>query len=290
MQMKPIRTFTEVAAPITLSSFLPSSSSSSFQFKLIIRGPKGAIQEIDEEEEEAEEDDDDNEEDEEDDDLLQLKLGSGSATTLCRKRVGNNNGESNPVVPRSGSLGLGLGLKLWPNMEQESSEMAGVEEVARRFIGRLPSWQMDPQDWYKPSPPAHNSHHFSHTNPHHSGLWFTLHSSTNQGEALPQVPKAYIRVKNENMTIFMVKKYLVTKLGLFNENEVEILCMGQRLLNVQSLKVVRDAIWIPALVDSLNAASSISSSLADSSCGMSAPNLMPLLYQKYIISNNSNHL
>ncbi|XP_054807580.1 protein LAX PANICLE 2-like [Prosopis cineraria] len=94
-----------------------------------------------------------------------------------------------------------------------------------------------------------------------------------RGEALPQVPKAYIRVKNEDMTIFMVKKYLVTKLGLANENEVDILCMGQRLLNVQSLKVVRDAIWIPALVDSLNSSSK-------SLVGMPTPNLMPLLYQK----------
>ncbi|KAI9114378.1 hypothetical protein K1719_014606 [Acacia pycnantha] len=239
-------------------------------------GPKVAEQEIEEEE------DGDNLEEEEESDLLQLKLGLGSDATLGRKTVGNdNNGEeSNPVTSRCGSsLGLGLGLKLWPNMEerQEGSEMVGVElSATRRFIGRLPSWQLadSSQDWYNPA------HHYSH-----SGLWFTLHSSTNQsGEALPQVPKAYIRVKNEDMTIFMVKKYLVTKLGLFNENEVEILCMGQRLMNVQSLKVVRDSIWIPALVHSLN------SSLADSrGMNMTTPNLMPLLYQKYFISNHSSN-
>ncbi|XVF58925.1 hypothetical protein PTKIN_Ptkin07bG0105200 [Pterospermum kingtungense] len=74
-------------------------------------------------------------------------------------------------------------------------------------------------DWQMPVP--NNSHdYFTRTRPH-SGLWFTLQSYTNwNGEALPQIPKAYIRVKDENVTIFMVKKYLVRKLGLSNEAEV----------------------------------------------------------------------
>lgn len=161
------------------------------------QGSKVSIQETEEEE---------GEEEGEEKELLQLKLGHGSDTRhLCRRTVGNNNDgeESNPVVPRSGSsssigLGLGLGLKLWPNMmmEQGSSEMveSGVEAATRRFIGRLPSspsssWQiMESQDyWYnKPtstpplSPPSYHHYYSHHSNPHHSGLWFTLHSSTNQ--------------------------------------------------------------------------------------------------------------
>ncbi|PPD92346.1 hypothetical protein GOBAR_DD10711 [Gossypium barbadense] len=73
-------------------------------------------------------------------------------------------------------------------------------------------------DWQVPVP--NNSHHYIPRTRPHSGLWFTLHSYTNRnGEALPQIPKAYIRVKDENVTIFMVKKYLVRKLGLSNEAE-----------------------------------------------------------------------
>ncbi|GMP26723.1 hypothetical protein CsSME_00003042 [Camellia sinensis var. sinensis] len=54
----------------------------------------------------------------------------------------------------------------------------------------------------------------------HPGLWFTLRSSINRnGEELPQLAKAYIRVKDENVTVFMVKTYLVRKLGLSNEAE-----------------------------------------------------------------------
>ncbi|XP_031270906.1 protein LAX PANICLE 2-like [Pistacia vera] len=72
------------------------------------------------------------------------------------------------------------------------------------------------------------------------------------GQALPQIPKAYIRVKDENMTVFTVKKYLVRKLGLSNEAEIDILCMGQNLLQTQTLKQVRDAVWLPGLIQSIN--------------------------------------
>ncbi|KAF8405794.1 hypothetical protein HHK36_007871 [Tetracentron sinense] len=53
-----------------------------------------------------------------------------------------------------------------------------------------------------------------------TGLWFSLRSSINrEGKALPQISKAYIRVKDEKVTVFMVKTYLVRKLGLSNEVE-----------------------------------------------------------------------
>ncbi|XP_030940839.1 uncharacterized protein LOC115965690 isoform X2 [Quercus lobata] len=73
-----------------------------------------------------------------------------------------------------------------------------------------------------PVPVPNDSHHYdSSTTRPHPGFWFTLRSLTNRdGEVLPQIPKAYIRVKDENVTVFMVKKYLVTKLGLSNEAEV----------------------------------------------------------------------
>ncbi|KAL1821480.1 hypothetical protein ACET3Z_016349 [Daucus carota] len=55
------------------------------------------------------------------------------------------------------------------------------------------------------------------------GLWFTLRSSpTRKREMwLPQIPKMYIRVKeDEKVTVLMVKTYLLTKLGLSNEAQV----------------------------------------------------------------------
>ncbi|XP_034917135.1 uncharacterized protein [Populus alba] len=104
-----------------------------------------------------------------------------------------------------------------------------------------------------PPPPLFSPTTTITTRPHFAGSWFTLSSSINrEGEALPQIPKAYIRVKDENVTVFMVKKYLVRKLGLSNEDEIEISCMGQKLMHAQTLKQVRDAIWLPGLVDSVN--------------------------------------
>ncbi|XP_039026197.1 protein LAX PANICLE 2-like [Hibiscus syriacus] len=115
-------------------------------------------------------------------------------------------------------------------------------DMSNLSSGSLNDWQMSVPN---------NHHDYSRRTRPHSDLWFTLHSYTNRnGEALPQIPKAYIRVKDENVTIFMVKKYLVTKLGVSNEAEVEILCMGQRLLQTQTLKQVRDFVWMPSFVES----------------------------------------
>ncbi|XP_068661819.1 uncharacterized protein [Aristolochia californica] len=54
------------------------------------------------------------------------------------------------------------------------------------------------------------------------GVWFCLRSCSSRGwdkEALPQVPKAYIRLKDGSATVLMVKNYLVRKLGLSSELE-----------------------------------------------------------------------
>nr|XP_027078269.1 protein LAX PANICLE 2-like [Coffea arabica] len=101
-----------------------------------------------------------------------------------------------------------------------------------------------------PRPPNVANHYSQRPNP---GLWFTLLSTSNrEGKVLPQIPKPYIRVKDSNVTVFMVKTYLVRKLGLSNEAEVEISCMGQNLLDSQTLKHVRDCIWLSKLVEFLN--------------------------------------
>ncbi|MCD9561076.1 hypothetical protein HAX54_020033, partial [Datura stramonium] len=55
----------------------------------------------------------------------------------------------------------------------------------------------------------------------HSGLWFSLQSSSNQTKEpfLPQISKSYLRIKDGRMTIRLVLKYLVNKLQLENESE-----------------------------------------------------------------------
>ncbi|KAI3467794.1 hypothetical protein Pfo_024457 [Paulownia fortunei] len=79
----------------------------------------------------------------------------------------------------------------------------------------------------------------------HSGIWFMLQASQNQEKEpfLPQISKSYLRIKDGRMTIRLVIKYLVNKLRLENESEIEVTCKGQRLLPYLTLQHVRDNIW-----------------------------------------------
>ncbi|XP_023771810.1 protein LAX PANICLE 2 isoform X1 [Lactuca sativa] len=79
----------------------------------------------------------------------------------------------------------------------------------------------------------------------HSGVWFILQASQNQTKEpyLPQVPKSYLRIKDGRMTVRLLIKYLVNKLKLDSEFEVEITCKGQQLLPFMTLQHVRDNIW-----------------------------------------------
>ncbi|XP_059315849.1 protein LAX PANICLE 2-like [Lycium ferocissimum] len=79
----------------------------------------------------------------------------------------------------------------------------------------------------------------------HSGIWFSLQASLNQEKQpfLHQISKSYLRIKDGRMTIRLVLKYLVNKLQLENESEIEITCRGQQLHSFLTLQHVRDHIW-----------------------------------------------
>ncbi|CAL5191351.1 unnamed protein product [Lathyrus oleraceus] len=81
----------------------------------------------------------------------------------------------------------------------------------------------------------------------HSGIWFMLQASQNQVKEpfLPQIPKNYLRIKDGRMTVRLLMKYLVNKLKLESESEIEITCKGQQLLPFLTLQHVRDNIWTP---------------------------------------------
>ncbi|PSS26998.1 E3 ubiquitin protein like [Actinidia chinensis var. chinensis] len=79
----------------------------------------------------------------------------------------------------------------------------------------------------------------------HSGIWFLLQASQNQARQpfLPQIPKSYLRIKDGRMTVGLLMKYLVMKLTLSSESEIEITCRGQQLEPFLTLQHVRDSIW-----------------------------------------------
>ncbi|XP_004302060.1 PREDICTED: E3 ubiquitin protein ligase DRIP2-like [Fragaria vesca subsp. vesca] len=60
-------------------------------------------------------------------------------------------------------------------------------------------------------------------------IWFSLVAAENwKGEAsLPQISSCYLRIKDGKMPVTFIQKYLVKKLELTSEAEVEIMCRGQ---------------------------------------------------------------
>lgn len=63
-------------------------------------------------------------------------------------------------------------------------------------------------------------------------IWFSLVASENQeGDApLPQIPASYVRIKDGSAPVSFIQKYVMKKLDLSNETEIEIKCMGQPVL------------------------------------------------------------
>uniref|UniRef100_A0A0D9XZA2 Uncharacterized protein n=1 Tax=Leersia perrieri TaxID=77586 RepID=A0A0D9XZA2_9ORYZ len=86
-----------------------------------------------------------------------------------------------------------------------------------------------------PPPPAHEA-----------GTWFVLRAAQSQRRdepPLPQIPRSFLRVRDGRMTVRVVMRYLVNKLGLEEDSQLEITCRGQRLLPEMTLQHVRDTIW-----------------------------------------------
>ncbi|KAJ3702748.1 hypothetical protein LUZ61_006453 [Rhynchospora tenuis] len=62
-------------------------------------------------------------------------------------------------------------------------------------------------------------------------IWFSLiaSSTTEGGAVLPQLTANFVRIKDGEMNVSSIQKYVKNKLGLGSENEVEIVCRGQTI-------------------------------------------------------------
>ncbi|XP_074588748.1 protein LAX PANICLE 2-like isoform X2 [Curcuma longa] len=89
--------------------------------------------------------------------------------------------------------------------------------------------------------------------PRQTGLWLMLQVQQSQGEqpSLPQIARSYLRIRDGGMTVRVLIKYLVIKLSLEDESEVEITCRDQLLLPFFTLQYVRDNIWCPGNITSI---------------------------------------
>ncbi|XWS31480.1 hypothetical protein CRYUN_Cryun23aG0080100 [Craigia yunnanensis] len=95
-------------------------------------------------------------------------------------------------------------------------------------------------------------------------VWFSLVASEDQeGEApLPQIPANYLRIKDGNMPVSCIQKYLMKKLDLTDEAEVEIKCMGQPVVPTLQLYNLVD-LWLQTASTSQRVPASVGSSAKD---------------------------
>ncbi|KAF5727034.1 E3 ubiquitin protein ligase DRIP2-like [Tripterygium wilfordii] len=95
-------------------------------------------------------------------------------------------------------------------------------------------------------------------------VWFSLVASEDQnGDApLPQFPASYLRIKDGNMPVSMIQKYLTRKLDLTSETEVEIKCMGQTVVPSLQLHNLID-LWLQATSSPERSSATIGSSAKD---------------------------
>lgn len=77
-------------------------------------------------------------------------------------------------------------------------------------------------------------------------IWFSLVASNElEGDAasLPQISASYLRIKDGNIPVSFIQKYLKRKLDLTNDVEVDIKCMGQTVIPTLTLNTLVD-LWL----------------------------------------------
>ncbi|PIA31501.1 hypothetical protein AQUCO_04900063v1 [Aquilegia coerulea] len=76
-------------------------------------------------------------------------------------------------------------------------------------------------------------------------IWFHLVASEDQegNRSLPQIPSSYVRLGNGDIPVSVIQKFVMGKLNLSSEAEVEITCRGQPVDPTVQLPTVVDA-WL----------------------------------------------
>ncbi|XP_014514667.1 E3 ubiquitin protein ligase DRIP2 isoform X1 [Vigna radiata var. radiata] len=104
----------------------------------------------------------------------------------------------------------------------------------------------------------------SKCNRKNSPIWFSLVASEDQkGDIpLPQISACYLRIKDGTVPVSFIQKYLVKKLNLSSEAEVEIMCRGQAVLPSLQLHNLVD-LWFRTASTSKRIPASVGSSAKD---------------------------
>ncbi|XP_039119652.1 E3 ubiquitin protein ligase DRIP2-like isoform X3 [Dioscorea cayenensis subsp. rotundata] len=127
--------------------------------------------------------------------------------------------------------------------ELETSVQALVDTAGKRERRRSPVWfslvaSTDKLDFFV------YCYGITFYNHRSSASFLTLHKSFREGDCpLPQISSSYLRIRDGNLPVSFIQKYLVKKLGLASEAEVEITCRGQSIIPTMALHNLID-LWL----------------------------------------------
>ncbi|GMH10480.1 hypothetical protein Nepgr_012321 [Nepenthes gracilis] len=95
-------------------------------------------------------------------------------------------------------------------------------------------------------------------------IWFSLIATEDQegGAPLPQISAGFLRVKDGSMPVSSIQKYLVKKLDLASEAEVQITCQGQPLVPALQLRSLLD-LWLQTAPTSKKVQTAVGNSAKD---------------------------
>ncbi|XP_062144031.1 E3 ubiquitin protein ligase DRIP2-like [Alnus glutinosa] len=104
----------------------------------------------------------------------------------------------------------------------------------------------------------------SKRNRRNSPIWFSLVASEDRKAdvSLPQISACFLRIKDGKMPVSFIQKYLVKKLDLTSEAEVEIMCRGQPVVPSLQLQNLVD-LWFRTASTSKKVPASVGSSAKD---------------------------
>ncbi|KAJ6413796.1 hypothetical protein OIU84_006573 [Salix udensis] len=102
------------------------------------------------------------------------------------------------------------------------------------------------------------------SNRRNSPIWFSLIASEDQKRdaSLPQISTCYLRIKDGKMPVSFIQKYLVKKLDLGSDTEVEIMCRGQPISPALRLQNLVN-LWFSTGSTSKRVSASVGSSAKD---------------------------
>uniref|UniRef100_A0A2P2KMH4 RING-type domain-containing protein n=1 Tax=Rhizophora mucronata TaxID=61149 RepID=A0A2P2KMH4_RHIMU len=178
-----------------------------------------------------------------------------------KPRVGSQNGhESEPYMPKPKNKEHGRDMKVEDDKPRTNTLPLSVK---RRRLTTPRKRAATSQD-LNASTQALLDVAGGKSNQRDCPIWLSLVASEDQkgDTSLPQISTCYLRIKDRRMPILFIQKYLVKKLDLSSEAEVEIMCRGRQVHPTVELQDVVD-MWFPAASTAKKIPASVGSSAKD---------------------------